>query len=167
MAFREFTQRPNGAPQFIQDHTTTADAGNTTAEVIAGPSIKIPGRSLGKNGRLYFRVALSCTNSANNKTARVRAALTDAGALTGTVVASRVVTTSAGIVLEFSVNVRNNYASQVVVDLTAGSVTTLTLDTAQDLYFQITTQKATGTESLTLESYVVEMYSEPNVSSFQ
>jgi hypothetical protein len=167
MAFREFSQRPNGAPQFIQDHTTTLDAGNTTAEVIAGPSIKVLGRSLGKNGNLIFRVALSCTNSANAKTARVRVATSDAGALTGTLLASRAVTTQTGIVLEFSFNVRNNYAAQLLVDVVQGTVSTSALDTTQDLFFQITTQKATGTETLKLESYVVELNAEPNVSSFQ
>lgn len=166
MAVREFSFRPNGAPQFIQNHTQYPDAGAVTTEAAVGAAIKIPARMLGRNGSLSGAIAYLHTNSANNKTVRVRAANTEAGALTGTIVASKVTTAATGSALTFMLGNRNGFTAQLVRD-GAFAVSTLAIDTSKDVYLQVTAQKATGAETLTVASSYFELRGEPDSQSFQ
>lgn len=169
MATREFTYRPNGSPQFLQDHLTKASTAVTTEEQV-GPSIKVPGGMLGKNGSLELLLRMSATNNANVKTMRVRAGNTP-DVLTGAVLAAFVNTSLAGSVGRVTVGNRNAQA----VNLVTAEGATLTgvgapaaIDFSKDVYLVFSSETATaGAGSHNLDSYKVELFSEPNASQYQ
>lgn len=169
MATREFTYRPNGSPQFLQDHLTKASTAVTTEEQV-GPSIKIPGGMLGKNGSFEAILRMSATNNANVKTMRVRAGNTP-DVLTGTVLAAFVNTSLAGSVGRVVFGNRDDQAVNVVTaeGATLTGVPAVTaIDTSKDVYLVFSSQTATaGAASHNLDSYKVELFAEPSGKQFQ
>ena len=131
----------------------TAPANDTNENVLA--TVTIPGGVIGANGALRITPVWSYTNSGNIKTLRVR--------LGGTQIGTAGPTTTATLQSYFMVRNRNDEASQVSSVLGAGAVssasavTTTAVNTAADVSLTITAQKATGSETVTLEGYNVEL----------
>jgi hypothetical protein len=122
-------------------------------------TVPIPGGTLGPNGVLRVSAEWSNTNSANNKTFRVRL-----GGLAGTSVRAIVLTTTLLYRDMFQVHNRGVENSQITHNISSSPTSTTTgalgafaIDTSvsQDLVF--TGILALGTENLTLESYLVEV----------
>ena len=169
MAKREFSYRPNGSPQFLQDHLTKSSTAVTTEEQV-GPSIKIPGGMLGKNGSFEAILRMSATNNANVKTMRVRAGNTP-DVLTGTVLAAFVNTSLAGSTGRLLFGNRNDQAVNVVTAegaTLAGVPAVTAIDTSKDVYLVFSSQTAVaGAASHNLDSYKVELFAEPSGVNFQ
>lgn len=130
--------------------------GDTNETVMA--TIAIPAGALGANGILRISTAWSCTNNANNKTARLRL-----GGIGGTALMAPVLTTS-GAYIQRTVHNRNSQSSQIISlgassvnSFSTGTPATAAVDTSAALYVVITGQLATGTDTLSLESYLVEI----------
>lgn len=131
---------------------------STTEEVLA--TITIPAGIIGDNGQLRVYTLWSSTSSANTKTPRVRF-----GGTSGTAFLSATLTTSATTQVMTLIRNRSSASSQVgnVATVTAsfgvssGSITTATVDTSVATTLVITGQKAVSGETLTLESYTVEV----------
>jgi hypothetical protein len=169
MTTRSFGFRPNGSPQFLQDHLQKIGTAIFTEEQV-GPSIKIPAGMLGKNGAIRFKLRSFATNDAVVKTVRVRAGnLPDV--LSGTLVGTLTLTSVAGGYLELTISNRDNLAVNLVsADVGVNPVIPVVsaLDTAKDLYLIMSTQKASGLAgSVSVESYIVELLAEPTVVTFQ
>jgi len=169
MATREFTFRPNGAPQFLQDHLQKFGTAVATEEQV-GPSIKIPGGMLGKNGAVRIKLRALATNDAVVKNISVRAGNTP-DVITGALLGKAILTSLAGGFLEVTLANRNDLAVNLASAEGAGVVMTpapQTIDTAKDVYLVFTTQKASGAAaSVSVESYLVELLAEPTITSFQ
>lgn len=169
MATREFTIRPNGAPQFVQDHLQKFGTAVATEEQV-GPSLKIPAWLLGKNGAVRIKVRALATNDAVVKNISVRAGNT-ADVITGALLGKAIMTSLAGGYLEVTLANRNDTAVNLSSAEGSGVVTTpavQAIDTSKDVYLVLTTQKASGlAASVTVESYLAEIFTEPTVSTFQ
>ena len=130
----------------------------TTSET-AMATITLP--PLGPNSTLQVTTIWSMPSSANNKTLRVRL-----GGLSGTAFAAPVLTTNTGATLIATIGNRNSTSSQVGISVsnrqtdtlqTAGSVVTASVDTSASVTLVISGQLASGAETLTLESYTVQL----------
>lgn len=130
------------------------------ANEFAFATITVPGRTMGVNGRLRIETIWSYTNSANNKTLRVRFS-----GISGTVFFTQTATTTVADRQLTDIANRGATNSQVGGPptgvggvSTAGSAnTTSAVDTTADTTIVITGQLATTTETITLESYTVEL----------
>jgi hypothetical protein len=169
MTTRTFANRPNGSPQFIQDHLQKIGTAVATEEQV-GPSIKIPAGALGANGSVRVYVKALATNDAVVKNVSVRAGNTP-DVITGTVLGKAVLTSLAGGFLEVTLANRNALAVNLSSAIGSGLAcvpAAQTIDTAKDLYLVLTTQKASGLAgSVSVESYNVELSVEPTVVTFQ
>lgn len=118
-------------------------------------SFTVPANSMGANGVLKVSYITSCTNSANSKSVRVK--------LGATTFQTSTVTTVTGVAIMTSIRNRNATNSQMAANSavgdTSGSVglNTGSIDTTQDQTFSITGIKASGAETLALESVIVEL----------
>jgi hypothetical protein len=136
-----------------------ADKGNVTSEETFA-TITVPANAMGANGMLRVWLQWGYTNSANDKTARVRFS----GAA-GTIFYSHVATTSVSLGSVALIQNRNATNSQVGGPLTLAAgmgaglsaAATASVDTTASTTIVITGQKETGTETLTLERYLVEL----------
>lgn len=134
-----------------------APANDANENVLA--TITIPAGALGANGFLDVEVAFSHTNSSNSKQMRVRL-----GGVSGTQLISTPATTTAASRFFVRAQNRNSQSSQAVGPTTGqiGSSSTSLFNCAIDLSTEqtlvITGQKATGSETLTLERYVVTIH---------
>jgi Protein of unknown function (DUF2793) len=132
--------------------------GNTTETALA--TIALPAGAMGPNGVLRVTGVITGTNSANNKTWRLRL-----GGSGGTEFASFGLTTNGTGVLHRLISNRNNAASQVSMALNStnafGNSTTApatgAIDTANAQDIVISGQLANASETVTLESYMVEV----------
>lgn len=130
---------------------------DTTEDTLA--TITIPANAMGANGRLRVSTFWSHTNSANNKTLRVRYS----GA-SGTIFSTFTNTTTAAMRAQCEIVNRNATNSQVGgfngtggFGSGAASLLTSSVDTTAATTVVITGQKASSGETLTLESYLVEL----------
>jgi hypothetical protein len=136
-----------------------ADKGNVTSEQTF-VTVTVPANAMGANGMLRIWYAWNYTNSANDKTLRVRFS----GAA-GTQFHAYVATTSASDSAVVTIQNRNATNSQTGGPSTTAfgmgggttSMTTASVDTTAETTIVITGQKETGTETLTLERYIVEV----------
>lgn len=131
---------------------------DTTEDTLA--TIAVPANAMGANGLVRLTTHWSMTSSANNKTGRVRL-----GGTSGTAHQSAVWTTTAAARLKGEVANRGAVNSQVggQESLTTAAgvtavVTTSAIDTSVATSLVITGQKASSGETLTLESYLVELF---------
>lgn len=132
--------------------------GTLTHTVLA--TVTIPAGAMGANGMLRIRSLWTHTNNANGKTLRYIL-----GGIGGTVICGVGVSTSLTTVLERTVTNRNSASSQICefsnntnsYSTTTAAVVTMSVNTAnaQDLVFT-GTLASTG-DTITLESYVVEL----------
>lgn len=147
----------NGSVVLARGNTDlTVAAASTSEEDLI--SIPIPAGLLGANGQLVVTHFWEMTNSANNKTMRVK--------LGGTAFFANV-QTAAAIFLPPPTRIwnRNSEASQIAFAAANGNVTvstgtaatTGTVNTAAATTLAISGQKATGAELLRLYAYTVEL----------
>lgn len=117
----------------------------------------IPAGTLGANGQVDIVALWSHTNSANNKTLRVKFGGTNFMA---------VVTTTTGVDQTYTRianrGVTNSQIGFIAASSTgfsaiAGSNVTASVDTTADVTLLITGQLALGSETITLESYIVKL----------
>lgn len=128
-------------------------------------TITVFGNSMGANGALRIRPYYLMTNNANLKTPRVRFS----GASGTQVLPSGGVASVDDLVGDIWIINRNATNSQVMYSFSdyfaGGGITTrvggrltLAVDTTADTTIVITGQKATAGDTLTLDSYLVELY---------
>lgn len=134
---------------------------NTTSETIVA-TYSMPASTMGANGLMKLWFAGSQTSSANNKTWRVRF-----GGIGGTIVLTvPAMTTTASFILDSKISNRNSESSQHAAfiahrgtdALQSGVIATgLTVNTAAALDVVITCQMAALAETMTLDSYLIEL----------
>ncbi|WP_276200310.1 glycosyl hydrolase family 28-related protein [Chelatococcus sp. XZ-Ab1] len=156
-AAAEIQPQPDRGWQVIaQSAVAVSHTGDTSEAVLA--NIIVPANRMGKNGRLRVTAHWSCSNSANNKITRVRFGGSQAAAVTNTTVAQQK--------MQIEIANRNSLSSQIVsipgssagVGQTATSVTTLSIGTDADRSVALTAELANSGETVTLQSYVVELF---------
>jgi hypothetical protein len=132
---------------------------NTTENVLA--TVNIPAGIMGPNGLLRIYSLWSYTNSANNKTLRIRL-----GGAGGTQVFAITQTTSTHMSDLRHIQNANAQNAQVFHDrgsqpavgaTSAGANVTAAIDTSLGTTLVFTGQKALNSETLTLSSYYVEL----------
>lgn len=124
-------------------------------------TITVPAGAMAANGQVTIKVTVSCTSSVNNKTINVK--------FGGTTYQQLVVTTTTGAQLELRVMNRNSASSQCgsIYSITDGALVaetssglTTAINTGNAVTVLITGTKASAGETLTLESYLVELISD-------
>ncbi len=149
-----------GAWRIIGHSAVAAALTGTTAETILA-SVAVPAGEMGPNGVLRVTTEWSYTNSANNKTLRTRLG----AGLSGTVFDSIVPTTNAFQRRQCDIKNRNANNAQMAppsayvagFGTSTGAVLTGTVDTSAAQTLAITGQLANAGETITLESYLVEL----------
>jgi hypothetical protein len=141
-----------GLPTLLSASSVAASgAADTNENTLA--TVAVAGNLLGANGKLRITFLFTVTNSANNKTLRVR--------FGGTQFFGVVLTTSASYVFQFEIGNRGATNSQVSGPSSWGAntaaVTTGAIDTTASQNLTITGQKASAGETITLEGYTVEV----------
>jgi hypothetical protein len=144
--------------QIAHSAVAASHTGNTTETVLA--TISIPAGSMGPNGMLRVTTLWSMTNTANNKTFRVRL-----GGASGTQFLNQAIA-QASYQDHRLIRNRNSQSSQICspaggmvggFGVTTGTLASGAVDTsaAQDLV--LSAQLANSGETVTLESYTVEV----------
>lgn len=139
-----------------QSSVASSHTGDTTETNLA--VVTIPANSMGPNGRLRVTALWTVPNSANNKTPRIR--------WSGNQVYTYTATTTNSVRGQVEICNRNSASSQVINSAGAAAsgfgngaaVTTLAINTAANINLQISGQLANSGETITLESYMVEIY---------
>lgn len=148
---------PGTTDYILCANAVAASAPADTNEDFLG-TCSIPAGAMGANGVLRVTANFTVTNSANNKTLRVRFSGTS-----GTAVGSAVVTTVASSLMQVSVWNRASQSSQyAMMEMDAGSSvsaasTTSSVDTTGNTLITVSCQKASSGETCTLESLLVEL----------
>ncbi len=144
-------------PTIVAESAVAAShTGDTTETTLA--TVTIPKGTIGKHGRVRVTALFSHTSSSNNKVLKVRA-----NTIT---IASSTQTTTASTRLQIEISNRGDEASQIVNSASAGgwggfsfNPTKITQNTATGaLVITLTGQLVETTETVTLESYVVELF---------
>jgi hypothetical protein len=155
-AAAQIREHPERGWQILSQSSVAVSVTGTTTETNL-VTITVPANRMGANGRLRITAHWSYTNSANNKIQRIRFAGTQLFASTQTT------TTQQKVISE--IGNRNSLSSQVtgvggtVDGLGAGTaLVTTTHDTASNQNITLTGQLANAGETITLESYVVELF---------
>jgi len=141
------------ASSVISTHT-----GNTSETTLA--TITVPAGAMGPNGILRITTLWSLTNNANNKTCRVRFS----GA-SGTQFVAAVLPSAQSAQNICIIRNRNSASSQVghtsgtfnSYNFNTGAITTASVDTSVATTIVISVQLASGTDTASLESYIVEL----------
>lgn len=132
---------------------------NTTSEETLA-TIQIPANALGANGHIEVFANFTATNNANAKTVRCRL-----NGIGGTSYSDLSLASTVQNNLRVRITNRNATNSQVGITsatrpekygtASTSSIITSSVDTTANVDLVITSQKATGTDTLTLESYHV------------
>lgn len=137
--------------------TVSSHTGDTNEAQLAATTV--PANAMGANGGLRITMLFSCTNSGNSKTARVRL-----GGSNGTVIwatAQTAVTGFQTLVFIWNNNATNSQkshnASFTLGTTTGAEPVTSAIDTTAAMVVSITGQLATGTETISLLAYTVEV----------
>jgi hypothetical protein len=148
----------SGVPILLaQSFAAASGAADTNENTLA--TVTVPANTLGANGSLRIVTYWSFTNNANNKTCRVRFS----GAA-GTTYYTQTYTTQLVATAEVFIGNRNATNSQAgwfrqsngAGSTSISTLSTSAVDTTAATTLLITGQKATGTDALTLEGYIVE-----------
>lgn len=136
-------------------------AGDATESTLV--TVTVPANAIGANGMVRVTALFSMTSSANTKTMRVRW-----NGLSGSVAVSSGLTTNATWRTQAEIHNRNATNSQIMgpnntnaaFNASSTAATTASVDTtaAVDIVFTAVWAGATSGESITLESYVVEVF---------
>lgn len=135
-----------------QSAVATTVTGTTAETVLA--SVIVPGGLVGPNGSLRITPIWSSTNNGNAKTGSVK--------FGGVSHAAHALASALSAGSMFTIRNRGVLNSQITYGGAPGTVqtvsnTTSSIDTSVDQVLQITGTLATGTDSLTLEGYTVEL----------
>lgn len=151
-------------PMFFQPYTRILGASTAAVTAPADTSenilatINIP--ILPTNAHILFRAQVSQTNNANVKTMRMRlGGIGGTDFWTGTNIASQARYLFDGFIQNRGAT--NSQASAFISGATALSSSTITtgaIDTSVATTLVITAQKATGTDTVTLEHYYVQLW---------
>jgi hypothetical protein len=151
----------SGVPYVVGQSFTSVSGSADTNENILGTTT-IPAGALSTGGGIRVKFKFTYTNSANNKTLRVRF-----GGIAGTLYLSVVQTTSAstwGEVILGNAGATNSqqgfgvyYTGSAGITGPSGAVITSAIDTTAATTLVITGQKATAGETLTLEMFTAEL----------
>jgi hypothetical protein len=123
-------------------------------------TVTLPAGAMGPNGVLRITTLWTFNNNANVKTPRIRL-----GGVSGSIIyapagANQVNISDMRIVRNR--NAQNSQISQpisgIAFNVTTGTAFTGAVDTSAAVDIVFSSQKATGTDTLTLESYMVEVY---------
>lgn len=142
-------------PTLLAASAVAASITGTLTET-ALATIAVPPGAMGLNGGLQVWTTWTVTNSANNKTLRVRL-----GGIAGAQYMANVLTTSTSFNDIRRIRNRNSASSQVggpasgTFGAAGAAVVTSSLDTAAAQDISITAQLASAGETITLESYEV------------
>lgn len=128
-----------------------------TASETSLASITIPAGAMGANGAVRVTALFSHTNDASLKTLRIK--------FGGTNYLETAPSTTATNLQQRIIQNRNSESSQVGsaaaagagFGVSSGALVTSTVNTANDVTLLITGQLADGTDTVTLESYIVEL----------
>lgn len=137
-----------------KSNVAVSHTGNTNDTTLA--TVTVPAGAMGANGRLRITSLWSTTNNANNKTGRVK--------FGGTTYTSSVIANNASYRTQTEVSNRNATNSQVGYPGGSGLggstavVVTTAVDTTAEVTVLLTGQLASGADTITLESYVVELF---------
>jgi hypothetical protein len=139
-----------------------AHTGNTTETALR--TVTIPANSIGPNGILKVTALYSFTINANNKTPRIRL-----GGMSGSGLYSLAIASQGAVAILREVQNRNSASSQVFVPfgtttsygVIGAAAGTATQDTTTDLDLVFTGQLANSGDTITLESYTVEVLYRP------
>lgn len=142
------------APRIIAQYAVAAShTGNTNETTLA--TITVPGGIMGPNGAIRITTYWSWNSTAGTKTVRHRFA--------GNAIGGNQGTTSRGAEFMRMVRNRGSVSSQIVRDaFNLGVVSSevpsvLSVDTTVNQDITLTAQLGTGTDSITLEGYTVEV----------
>lgn len=151
---------PGGVFYVLASSAATGMAVNTGTAETTLATVAVPANSVGANGAIRITTLWSYTNSGNNKTLRIRL-----GGIAGTQYCAVVTTASGSVQMQHLIRARNATNSQIgfsnaspsVYNISYGGSATsaLNMTVAQDLVFTGTT--ALSGETITLESYIVEI----------
>lgn len=154
---------PAGAPGFAtvlaQSFVAASGAADTNENALA--TITVPANTLGANGGVRVHTFWTFTNNANNKIIRVRFGGAAGTAYIGSVLASR--SSAMAVTVINNRNATNSQAGNSLGTdssggaLSGGAIVTSSVDTTASTTIVISGQKATGTDTLTLEGYLVEV----------
>lgn len=129
--------------------------GTTTETTLA--TITVPANAMGANGRIEITTMWSYTNSANNKTLKVK--------FGGTTLQNITATTTASLQVAMMIANRNAANSQVASPnsstgsgATTNAVQTAAIDTTAAVTILLTAQLANTGETITLEAYSVKLF---------
>ncbi len=147
-------------PYLLQKSAVPVSSTNDTNET-AFATVSIAAGALGSNGALRVTTNWAATNNSNAKTVRVRY-----NTITGVAFLSANATSTAGCTAVTHIGQNNSTFSQVgssTAIFTSGEVkantqgATAAADTSGATSLVISGQKDTGTDTLTLQSYIVEL----------
>lgn len=131
--------------------------GSTSETTLA--TVTVPGKSMGANGRLRVTLLFEHTNNGNNKTLRLK--------FGATTVVTKTVTTNVGHRIQIEIINRNSVSAQMTNNASTGGFGDAafahagsSINTASDVTMLITGQLADGADSMSLESYLVEVMSQ-------
>jgi hypothetical protein len=152
--------RPSAVTVLGASAVAFSNGATTTEDIFA--TINVPAGAMGLSGILRVLTAWSVTNSANNKTLSVRL-----GGIGGTAYFSSTYTTIASCIDLHCIQNRGAANSQVSfvqspspaggLGAGAGALKTGAVDTSVAQTVVITGQKGLAGETITLESYIVEL----------
>jgi len=131
---------------------------DTTEDILA--TVTIPANSMGANGVIEVVALWSCTNNANAKTARVRF-----GGIGGTIYESVSLANFASANTYATITNQNATNSQVGYSAagfgtSTSALVTSAIDTTVDQTIVFTGQKATAGDTLTLNSYLIRLFTD-------
>jgi len=143
--------------QMLDLSTAAVTLTGTTAETVLA-AVKVPAKSLGRNGAIRATALYNLTNNANNKTLRMRL-----GGLSGSSMGSFVSASGASARLVFTFQNQNSPASQVAIDGAGFGQTNVALltgavDTNLEQDLVLTGQLANGADSIVLSAFEIEIY---------
>lgn len=147
-------------PYILAKSAVPVTTGNITSETVVA-TVPIAAGALGSNGQLRIHTSWAATNNANAKTIRARL-----GGVSGVAFLSANITAVAGCSAVTHIAQNNSTFAQVGSShvITTGGYaianaqgSTAAADTASAADLVITAQKGTGTDTLTLQSYLVEL----------
>lgn len=148
----------NGTVRIIGSSAVAVTNGATVTEDTF-VTTNLAAGAMGTNGLLRVKTWWTVTNSVNNKTMRVRFS---GGA--GTIAASYVVTTAPSLVMVTEIQNANATGAQMMANFGLSSAgiginnpQRPSIDTSVATSVVITGQKALAGETITLESYIVEL----------
>ena len=148
-----------GLSYILGSSGTTSAVSSGTVETQLG-SVAVPAGAMGANGALRITAWWTYTNSGNNKTLRIRL-----GGAAGTIFWATVPTTTANSQTQITIRNNNSASAQKVFlagatspySASATAPTTGAIDTSLATSVYISGQTASGGETITLESYTVEL----------